>query len=409
MGGSNVDEHPSRDRALKRLQAFVPHAGRTYAAKRNVDLGVGQHRFVSNLSPDIRHRLITEDEVLTAVLQRHTESAAEKFIQEVCWRTYWKGWLEQRPQVWADYVADVKDARAGLNTDDALAAEIAAAERGGTGIACFDAWARELVETGYLHNHVRMWFASIWIFTMRLPWELGADFFYRHLADGDPASNTLSWRWVGGMQTQGKTYLARADNIATFTEGRFSPSRDDLALTAHPVADIRSYTRQPLPRCEAVPDRARIVLLVTEDDLSPETWDLGHAGVAGVAIFRPEDAGPKLSLPVRAFKLSATADAQSRAASRWDGPVLSVTTPDELAVFAGKCKATAIVTTRVPVGYIQSELASWMAHAGTAGLPIVQFQRRWDQLFWPHAKAGFFHMKDQIPAVLQDLQITKKG
>jgi deoxyribodipyrimidine photo-lyase len=65
---------------------------------------------------------------------------------------------------------------------------------------------QELVETGYLHNHARMWFASIWIFTLRLPWELGADFFLRHLLDGDAASNTLSWRWVAGLHTKGKHY-----------------------------------------------------------------------------------------------------------------------------------------------------------------------------------------------------------
>ena len=50
-----------------------------------------------------------------------------------------------------------------------------------------------------MHNHVRMWFASIWIFTLNLPWQLGADFFMQHLLDGDPASNTLSWRWVAGI------------------------------------------------------------------------------------------------------------------------------------------------------------------------------------------------------------------
>ena len=58
-----------------------------------------------------------------------------------------------------------------------------------------------------------MWFASIWIFTLRLPWELGANFFYDHLLDADPASNTLSWRWVTGLQTQGKIYLATENNI----------------------------------------------------------------------------------------------------------------------------------------------------------------------------------------------------
>jgi deoxyribodipyrimidine photo-lyase len=409
VDAAQADECPSRDRALKRLAAFVPDAGRTYSTKRNFDLGEGRHTFVSGLSPYIRHRLITEEEVVAAVLQAHSASSAEKFIQEVCWRTYWKGWLEQRPQVWADYVSDLDIARSHLSTDDALAAEIAAAERGDTGIACFDFWVRELVETGYLHNHARMWFASIWIFTLRLPWVLGADFFYRHLADGDPASNTLSWRWVGGLHTQGKTYLARADNIATYTDGRFNPSADDLARSAHPLIDVRSYPRQPLPKPDFVPDRARIILLVTEEDLSPETWDLAEADVAGVALFKPHDVGPTLSRPVRAFKTSSMADVQTRAAAFWGTAVQSVTTPDELTMFATMSKASAIVTTCIPIGYGQIELALWMQHAQIAGVPILQIQRRWDQVLWPHAKAGFFQLKDKIPAVLQELRIVKTG
>ena len=96
---------------------------------------------------------------------------------------------------------------------------------GQTGIECFDTWARELTTTGYLHNYARMWFASIWIFTLKLPWQLGPDFFLRHLLDGDTASNTLSWRWVAGLQTVGKTYLARAANISRYTGGRFKPTR----------------------------------------------------------------------------------------------------------------------------------------------------------------------------------------
>ena len=72
-----------------------------------------------------------------------------------------------------------------------------------------------------------MWFASIWIFTLNLPWELGANFFYRNLLDADEASNTLSWRWVAGLHTSGKFYLARQDNIekysrtSTISSGRF--------------------------------------------------------------------------------------------------------------------------------------------------------------------------------------------
>ena len=66
-----------------------------------------------------------------------------------------------------------------------------------------------------------MWFASIWIFTLDLPWELGAEFFLKHLYDGDSASNTLGWRWVAGIQTPGKHYLASEWNIKKFTNNRY--------------------------------------------------------------------------------------------------------------------------------------------------------------------------------------------
>ena len=78
---------------------------------------------------------------------------------------------------------------------------------GNTSIECFNEWVNELKENNYLHNHARMWFASIWVFTLELPWQLGAEFFMKHLYDGDAAANTLGWRWVAGIQTQGKNYL----------------------------------------------------------------------------------------------------------------------------------------------------------------------------------------------------------
>ena len=362
------------------------------------------------LSPHIRHRLISERDVVAAVLAAHSERAAEKFIQEVCWRTYWKGWLEQHPQVWDSYIEALADARAGLSVNAGLAAEIAAAERGDTGIACFDAWVRELVETGYLHNHARMWFASIWIFTLKLPWALGADFFYRHLKDGDPASNTLSWRWVGGLQTRGKTYLARADNIATYTRGRFTPDREDLAPFALALEDEGQPERGILRAPAGVPAGARILLLLTEDDLSPETWPLPDVDVVGVAVFAPIDVGPALSPVVTAFKAGALADAQVRAAARWNVPARRVGDPAELVTLARTREATHCVTAMVPVGYVRPEIDIWGQACASEGIALVEIAHRWDQLFWPHAKAGFFQLKDRIPAVLAKLDlISTKG
>ena len=65
-----------------------------------------------------------------------------------------------------------------------------------------------------------MWFASTWIFNLGLPWQLGAKFFFKYLFDGDAASNLLSWRWVGGLQTKGKQYLFSSSNLRKFSNNR---------------------------------------------------------------------------------------------------------------------------------------------------------------------------------------------
>ena len=264
---------------LERLEQFLPHAGIDYTQGRNDVPGV-----VSGLSPYIRHRLITEEEVVTAVLGRHSAQAAGKFIQEVCWRTYWKGWLEMRPSVWFRYLEELRSLRDRMEREPDFKERVRRAEQGEAGLECLDDWARELRETGSLHNHVRMWFASIWVHTLRLPWQLGADFFMRHLLDGDPASNTLSWRWVCGLQTKGKVYVATAENIERYTNGRYAP-HGLLARDAQPVTE-EFLIPQPLQL--APPDQhasgKRTLLLVTDEDLSPESWGIPRCDVAGVVL-----------------------------------------------------------------------------------------------------------------------------
>ena len=89
----------TRAEGLRRLDAFAPKMGAVYKAQRNYDLGPENRGGVSGLSPYLRRRLITEEEAVAAALSRHSFAAAEKFVQEVFWRTYWKGWLEMRPSV----------------------------------------------------------------------------------------------------------------------------------------------------------------------------------------------------------------------------------------------------------------------------------------------------------------------
>jgi len=382
----------SRAAALARLAAFAPRMGQAYAAGRNHDPGPGARRDVSGLSPHIRHRLLTEQEVVAAALARHGPEAAGKFIQEVFWRTYWKGWLEQRPAVWDRYCA---------GRDAALAAPpqgYAEALAGHTGIACFDAWLRELTESGWLHNHARMWFASIWIFTLRLPWELGADLFLRHLLDADAASNTLSWRWVAGLQTRGKHYVARAENIARFTGGRFDP-RGLLAENPAPLDDGPPPPARPLPPPQAPPEGPALLLL-HEDDLHPESLPLGAARVLAVAgCAAPEARSPLGCAPAaRAFTEAALADGLARAAAHFGAPARRVAVA-EVAAFAARAGARAVLMPWAPVGWTARALAPLRASLTARGIGLHAVRREWDSLCWPHATRGFFAFREHIPAL----------
>ena len=382
---------PTRRASLDHLRQFVPRAGASYAAGRNTDPGPGRPAAVSRLSPAVRYRLVTEQEVVAQVLERHSLGAAGKFIQEVCWRTYWKGWLELRPLVWQRFLAE----------RDAIerSADLAAAEAGRTGIDCFDAWARELVETGYLHNHARMWFASIWIFTLRLPWTLGADFFLRHLIDADAASNTLSWRWVAGLQTAGKTYLARADNIARYTEGRFAPrglAQEAPALTEPAVGPAGKL--EPL----ATPDPAApSLLLVHHEDLSAESLFADDAPVRGVlAVCDPAllwgDAA-------RRFAGEAVADAATRAEAHWRcGSTLADRFDAETVIGAAiAVGARQVLTPYAPVGPVADALAALEPVLAAEGIALRQVRRRWDAGLWPHARRGFFAFDAEIEGHLR--------
>ena len=369
---------PTRAAGLARLAEFTPLMGRAYAEGRNHDPGPGKPRHVSVLSPYIRHRLITEQEVVAAALAAHGAEVAGKFIQEVFWRSYWKGWLAQRPAVWDAYRDRVA---AGVQ---ALPEGYAAAIAGRTGIACFDAWVRELVETGYVHNHARMWFASIWIFTLRLPWELGADFFLRHLLDGDAASNTLSWRWVAGLHTKGKHYVARAENIARYTGGRFAPHG---SLNEAPLALQEPYlpAPRPIPVLPAPPP-GPVVLLLHEDDLHPESLPLAGLEVSRViGLCSPEARSPLGAAPlVQRFVEGALEDGLNRAAAFFGVSAERVARDDLPAILA----RDVVVMPEAPVGWVADFLRPYA---------VMPLRRHWDGACWPLAERGFFPFGQHIP------------
>ncbi len=389
----------TRSDALQQLNDFLPRAGRAYAAKRNFDEGPGARTHVSQLSPAIRRRLVSEEEVALAAIAAHGFEAAQKFVMEVCWRTYWRGWLEARPAVWVRYRRDLDRLERELGADPLLAARFAEAVSARTGIDAFDFWARELVETGYLHNHARMNFASIWIFTLQLPWQLGADFFYRHLLDACPAANTLGWRWVAGVQTLGKTYLARADAIRTTSGGRFNVDAP-LAQSAAPLPAEPPVHPAALPPLPAPDPDAPTGLWLHSEDLSPETqpWPAPLRALAAVDHIGGDPANPK-----RAYADAALDDGVARAEAHWQVAASRLPEAELEATMLDWARGNGlsqILTPYAPVGPVGDRLASLQGRLGEAAIRLVPIRRHWDEAAWPHATRGFFQFRAHIPALL---------
>lgn len=397
----------TRAAGLAALQGFVPAMGRRYANGRNYDHGAGGHKAVSLLSPYVRRRLITEQELVTAALQAHGPENAEKFIEEVIWRGYFKGWLERRPQVWTSYVQGLQADLAALDRDRRLRRDVERAMDGQTGLACFDTWATELTDTGYLHNHARMWFASIWIFTLGLPWRLGADFFFRHLLDGDAASNTLGWRWAAGLHTRGKPYPARADNIATFTAGRFAPRASDLAEVTQGLEASEPDGLPPVHPLRSIlaPQPGQpTALLITDEDCLVEDFDLSALDIRSTATLAASHLRSPLAVAgaVVRFEHQALTDAAARAGQTVQ--MLRADHPDVLAKWARASGATQIATPYVTRGPLQDWMQQAAPYLARQGISLCEWRRDWDTAIWPHATAGFFKVKQQIPRLLEQMQ-----
>ena len=369
--------------AEKSLQAFVNNGLSGYERLRNYDFGPADRHNVSLLSKYITHRVLFEYDVVQRILAQHPMQMVEKFVQEVFWRIYWKGWLEHRPAVWADFTA--------FDHSQTPQTPYQQAINGKTGIDCFDVWAAELQNTNYLHNHARMWFASIWIFTLGLPWQAGARFFMQHLNDGDAASNTLGWRWVAGVQTSGKHYLARASNIEQFTDGRFAPAR--LNEKALPIAALQSYDMIPIDYNERYHKKFN-KLIVLENDLYLNDKDFYDA-YDSVFVVRPGsiDRSVALAAPVLDFKTDlVTAFCENCGNAE-------LIDASALASMAGNQPGFDLV-----YPHIGDTWDAMRRLRDGAGVPLHPLKRPQDLFCWQFAKKGFFNFKKNIPEIVSFLR-----
>ncbi|MDB4188451.1 DNA photolyase-like protein [bacterium] len=398
---------PTREAGLRRLKEFAPLAGETYSNERNFDFSSTKKNSVSALSPWIKHRLITEEEVLIEILKYHSPHSAMKFIQEVFWRGYFKGWLEQHPTIWSHHNEKLIKEYTKLENNKFVRENYMSAINGETGIECFDFWCEQLKSTGYLHNHVRMWFASIWVFTLKLPMELGADFFMLHLIDADAASNTLSWRWVSGLHTKGKAYAARASNIEKFTNGQFNPS-GQLVEDINPLTENIDHPLVTLPQLDKSIQKDA-VLLVTEEDCSPETSletkDL-EVEILPLYLEKKYPLWIEPNNSVRFFSNTAVQNTCQRLGQLGVEKIDKTKWTDAILEASDRLGTKNIIIPKVPVGAVKSKLRKVKKNLAEHDIYINEHYKNYDMYTWQHASKGFFKLKKQIPIILHQLGLS---
>ena len=371
----------SRAKAIDKLNIFIENNLSEYSKLRNFDFGPDNRSNISCLSPYITHGVINELEVIDKSLKKFSFSKNEKFIQEVLWRVYWKGWLELRPNVWSDYLIELDNVRNQFKNNQNYLDAI----EGKTEIECFNQWVVELKDNNYLHNHTRMWFASIWIFTLELPWQLGAEFFMQHLYDGDAASNTLGWRWVAGVQTQGKHYLASEWNINKFTNNRFKNIK--LNENATPIFNDKTYSinKNDFLNSEILEDQT---LLIFENNMTFEFSDFKKHKFEKILLVSNEtNRTIKLSEKVLKFKANLLEDQKIRLQEK------SINC--EIINISDLKNITEEVYALYPT---VGENLDFIQNNNLKNIKLLY--RKLDQFSWQYCNKGFFNFKNYIPKII---------
>lgn len=218
----------SYDSILQRIAKIDPIK---YGRSRNFIDGA-----VTYLSPYISRGVISTKEVMESVLsQGYQPAQIEKFLQELAWRDYWQ-------QVW---IAKGDAINSDLKNEQRPVANYGiplAISKGETRITAVDKAIADFYETGYLHNHLRMYVAAISCNMGQSHWHYPAKWMYYHLLDGDWASNALSWQWVAGSNSN-KKYVANQENINKYCYSQQKDTFLDIDYSEFSGMDIPEELR----------------------------------------------------------------------------------------------------------------------------------------------------------------------
>ena len=360
------------------LKNWMPKSMDFYSTNRNYD--VAGKQTTSRLSSAISSGIIKESDIIRS-LNEYGVASSNKFLEEVFWRIYFRGYFETHPSIWQSYkeslIADKQSK--GVEYQNAIDAN--------TGIECFDDWLRDLYKTGYLHNHTRMWFASIWIFTLKLPWELGCDLFMRYLSDADEASNILSWRWVAGLHTSKKPYVARASNIKKFTD-KYYPI-NELNESPKALYEDLMHNFIPMNFNSKIPHRCSLLLI--DNFFDTDGINLSNTKIDAFYVL---DTSSFNKRAIDRILIESKVEIIERISKKINLAPIFVSMSD-MSILFGKPLVTSMLRTGEFKDFLDTALRSLESSSDVYMLP-----RKIDELSWNHCKGGFFKLKSKISSIV---------
>ncbi|MFT4967355.1 MAG: deoxyribodipyrimidine photo-lyase [Candidatus Deianiraeaceae bacterium] len=189
----------SEEQTHQMLDNFIQHKIGTYTDKRNIP----SLDSTSHVSPNLHFGLISPRQIYYKLLPFLDNKSAEHFLMEICWREFAYYILYHFPSLpHKNFLTKFNQFLWQNNNED-----LAKWQKGETGFPIIDAGMRELWQTGYMHNRVRMIVASFLTKNLLIDWRLGAAWFNDYLADADLASNSFAWQWVAGCGCDGAPYF----------------------------------------------------------------------------------------------------------------------------------------------------------------------------------------------------------
>ena len=365
------------------LNDWLPKSKTFYHSNRNYDIAGKQT--TSRLSSAISSGMLSESDIINSLNDFGIKSSSNKFLEEVFWRIYFRGYFETHPTVWSSYKDQLFEDKAKAHGDNY---QIAISSN--TGIECFDNWVSELLSNGYLHNHTRMWFASIWIFTLKLPWTLGCDLFMQHLIDADEASNVLSWRWVAGLHTSKKPYVARANNISKYTS-KYNPI-NQLNESPKPIYEDIQHEFVSLDHQKDIPSKCSLLMIDNYLDINAlgmSSFKFDNFYVLDLDGFSDRKID-KISINVRnniVDKIARKIDLSPQHLSLTD---------------LSKINCKTLLSNFIRTGDLKDKLFGDIKKI-EAFTELIQIHRTIDQLSWKFCKGGFFKLKTNINDIVNTL------